>query len=76
MLVGKFEYEVIQVYRQYIQSVANSSSGRSDYQKKCARYLRDMKKIAGKQSTEGIIRELSVAYKRRPAFIDELSRVL
>ncbi|MFB9759571.1 SWIM zinc finger family protein [Ectobacillus funiculus] len=75
MLVGKFEYEVIQVYRQYIQSVANSSSGRSDYQKVC-KILKRYEKIAGKQSTEGIIRELSVAYKRRPAFIDELSRVL
>lgn len=75
MLVGRFEHGVIKVYRQHIQLAASSSSGRSEYQKVC-KILKRYERIAGKQSTEEIIRELSVAYKRRPAFIDELSRVL
>lgn len=74
MLVDKFENEVIEIYKKYIKSVASHSSNRKDYQRVCS-IIKRYKKIAGKKNQQEMINELSVLYKRRPAFIDEISKI-
>lgn len=74
MLVDKYKDEVIEIYKKHIKSVASSSSNRKSYQGVC-RILKRYKKIAGKNNQEELIRELGTTYKRRPAFVDELSRI-
>lgn len=73
-LKDKFKDEVIEVYKKYIKLAASSSSNRKDYQKVCG-ILKRYKKIAGEQSRKEIINELMRLYKKRPAFIDELSKI-
>ncbi|MGB9813896.1 MAG: SWIM zinc finger family protein [Thermovenabulum sp.] len=73
-LKDKFKDEVIEVYKKYIKLVANSSSNRKDYQKVCG-ILKRYKKIAGEKSQKEIINDLMSLYKKRPAFIDELSKI-
>ncbi|WP_346938485.1 hypothetical protein [uncultured Clostridium sp.] len=74
MLVDKFNDEVMEVYKEFIKSVASSSSNRREYQGVC-RILKRYKKIAGKESQEEMIKELSILYRKRPAFVDELSKI-
>ncbi len=74
MLVDKFRDEVIEIYKKHIKSVASSSSNRKAYQGVCG-MLKRYKKIAGKKNQEEMINELSVLYKKRPAFLDELSKI-
>lgn len=74
MLIDKFKDEVIEIYNKYIKSAASSSSNRKDYQGVC-RILKRYKKIAGKKNQEYIINELSALYRKRPAFVDELSKI-
>ncbi|MGI1690030.1 SWIM zinc finger family protein [Thermoanaerobacter uzonensis] len=73
-LKDKFKDEVIEVYKKYIKLAASSSSNRKDYQKVCG-ILKRYKKIAGEQSQKEIINDLMRLYKKRPAFIDELSKI-
>ncbi|AIS52840.1 SWIM zinc finger domain-containing protein [Thermoanaerobacter kivui] len=73
-LKDKFKDEVIEVYKKYIKLAASSSSKRSDYQKVCE-ILKRYKKIAGEKSQKEIKNELMSLYKKRPAFIDELSKI-
>ncbi len=74
MLVDKFRDEVIEIYKNSIKSTASFSSNRKAYQGVC-QMLKRYKKIAGKKNQEDIINELSALYKRRPAFVDELSKI-
>lgn len=74
MLAGKFKDEVINIYNKYIKSSANSSLNRKDYQRVCG-ILKRYKKIAGEKKQKGMINELSGLYRKRPAFIDELSKI-
>ncbi|EPY2278994.1 SWIM zinc finger family protein [Clostridium sporogenes] len=74
MLVDKFKYEVIEVYKKYIKLEASCSSNRKGYQRVCE-IIKRYEKIAGKENQQEMINELSVFNRRRPAFIDELSKV-
>ncbi|MEW8995294.1 SWIM zinc finger domain-containing protein [Clostridium sp.] len=74
MLIDRFKDEVIDVYSKFIKIAASQSSDRKAYRGVCA-ILKRYKKIAGKKNQEHMIRELSVLYKKRPAFIDELSKL-
>lgn len=74
MLVDNFMDEVIEIYNKYIKSAASSSSNRKDYQGVCG-MLKRYKKIAGKINQEYMINELSALYRKRPAFVDELSKI-
>ncbi len=74
ILVDKFEDEVVEIYKNYIKSEAESSSCRSHYKGVC-RILRKYEKIAGKESQKRVLNELSSLYRRRPAFLDELSKI-
>lgn len=74
MLVGTFPDEVAEIYKQYIKVAASTSSNRSAYKGVC-RILKQYKKITDTNHLEEVINELRVLYIRRPAFIDELSKV-
>lgn len=73
-LVEPFKEEVIVIYKQYIKSVAGTSSNRRDYQRICQKIKR-YKKIAGMQNQVELINELMGLYQKRPAFIDELGKI-
>ncbi|KOR25187.1 SWIM zinc finger family protein [Clostridium sp. L74] len=74
MLVDKFKNEVIEIYKKYIKSEAYHSSNRQEYNEVCT-IIRGYKDIAGKENQQEIINELSILYKRKPAFMDELSKI-
>lgn len=74
MLEDKFKDEVIEIYKRYIKSAANSSKNRSNYQRVCE-IIKRYKKVAGKENQEKIINDLIALYRKRPAFVDELSKI-
>lgn len=74
ILMDKFKDEVIEVYIKYIKFEASRATNRSHYKKVCA-IIRKYKRIAGKQSQIPIINELIALYRKKPAFLDELSRI-
>ncbi|WP_071458625.1 SWIM zinc finger family protein [Bacillus massilinigeriensis] len=74
MLQEMFKDEVIEVYKRYIKGVASSSSNRKAYQGVCG-VIKRYGRIAGKQNQAEIIHELTILYKKRPAFVDELSKI-
>lgn len=74
MLLDKYKDDVIEVYKKYIKHQASISSNRSNYKNVC-RILKQYKKIAGQQNFENIKGELSMLYRNRPAFLDELSKI-
>lgn len=73
MLKEKFKDEVIDLYIKHIKKKADNSSNRKEYQRVC-QILKRYKKIAGVKKQEELINELATMYRRRPAFIDELSK--
>ena len=74
LLKGNYPDEVVVLYRNHIRAVAKDSSKRSAYQDVCA-LIRRYKKIAGKDDATELVNELLILYKRRPAFVDELSKI-
>ncbi|PRX24056.1 putative Zn finger protein [Orenia metallireducens] len=74
MLIDRYKDEVIEIYKKFIKLEAKSASNRKMYQKVCKK-LENYKKIAGKEDLKELINELSITYKRRPAFLDELGKV-
>ncbi len=74
MLVDKFKDEVVEIYKKHIKSEASSSSNRKNYQQVCG-IVKRYKKIAGKKNQEEMVNGLCALYKRRPAFVDELSKI-
>lgn len=74
MLVKQYKDEVIQIYTSHIKQVASHSSDRRDYQGVCA-IIKRYKKIAGKKNQDELIQELIALYRKRPAFLDELSKI-
>jgi hypothetical protein len=74
ILIDKFKDEVIEIYKKYIKFEASRASNRSHYKSVCA-IIRKYKKIAGKQSQIPIVNELIALYRKKPAFLDELSRI-
>mgnify|MGYP001017603877 CR=1 FL=1 len=73
-LTDHFTDEVIEIYKKYIKSEAGSSSNRKEYQKVCG-ILKSYKRIVGKTNQDVLKNELIVLYKKRPAFVDELSKI-
>ncbi|OOM73782.1 hypothetical protein [Clostridium sp. BL-8] len=74
ILMDKFKDEVIEIYKKYIKFEASRATNRSHYKNVCT-IIRKYKKIAGKQSETPIINELIALYRKKPAFLDELSKV-
>lgn len=66
--------EIKNLYENAIRKHAIQAKNRRDYAE-CCRLLRRMKKLGDKKQVDVLVRELSVANKSRPAFLDELTRV-
>jgi len=73
-LVRKFRDEVVDIYYKYIKEKANYSSNRPAYRYVCE-ILKKYKNIVGEEKQIKLKNELSVLYKKRPAFVDELSKM-
>jgi len=74
LLIKNYNDEVVSIYRKYIDSRAHGATDRKQYKKVCS-IIKRYKKLAGKGSLEVIVGQLSMLYKRRSAFLDELSKV-
>lgn len=73
-LVGSFKDEIQQIYAKYIKMAAHATSDRRRYQDVC-RIIQRFEKVAGKNLREELVKELRDVYKRKPAFLDELSKI-
>ena len=73
-LKEKYPDEVVALYNNRIKAAAQSSSKRSAYQDVCS-LIRRYKKIAGKVNAAELVDELRVLYKKKRAFVDELSKL-
>ncbi|MCG7336612.1 hypothetical protein MHZ95_15180 [Sporosarcina sp. ACRSM] len=73
-LVGSFKDEIQQIYAKYIKMAAHAASDRRRYQDVC-RIIQRFEKVAGKNLREELVKELRDVYKRKPAFLDELSKI-
>ncbi|WP_409342883.1 hypothetical protein [Paenibacillus sp. MBLB4367] len=73
-LIADYRAEVEQIYSSHIYHAAEVSSNRKEYQRVCA-MLKRYKQIAGQVSQGEIIHRLEAQYNKRPAFLDELTRL-
>lgn len=73
-LSSKYHDEVSEIYINHIKEIAATASNRSQY-KSLGIIIKRFKKVAGKEKQEEIIKELIDNYKRRPAMVDELSKI-
>ena len=74
-LMDDHEEEAIHLFTIHIKNMADRTNNRSQYKGIC-QMLRRFKKIGGRERQIHLVEELQVQYKRRPAFIDELSKLL
>lgn len=74
LLKDNYADEVDVLYSNHIRSAAHSSSKRSAYQDVCS-LIRRYKHIAGKDNAAELVNELLVLYKKKRAFVDELSNL-
>lgn len=74
ILMDKFKDEVIEIYKKYIKFEASRAANRSHYNNVCG-IIKKYKKIAGKESQTQIINELIALYRKKSAFLDELSKI-
>ncbi|QGU00416.1 hypothetical protein SYNTR_1822 [Candidatus Syntrophocurvum alkaliphilum] len=75
LLNDRFSEEVVDLYKIHIRTKANNSSKRTDYRGVCE-ILKRYRKIAGKDKQKDMVNELKINYKNKPAFIDELSKII
>ena len=74
LLKDNYADEVDVLYSNHIRSAAHSSSKRSAYQDVCG-LIRRYKNIIGKDNAAELVNELLVLYKKKRAFVDELSKL-
>lgn len=73
-LLPHFKEQVYKIYERIIYDSSSRASNRNSYAEIC-RVIRHLKKIDGKQIANEIIHNLKNTNKRRPAFLDELSKI-
>ncbi|MGL5616733.1 MAG: SWIM zinc finger family protein [Sarcina sp.] len=73
-LIHKFKDEIMDIYKAYIKERASYALNRKEYQEVC-RILKKYKKIAGKEYEDKLKNNLIALYKKKPAFLDELSKI-
>ena len=73
-LIGQYEDEIQKIYKNSIESAASRASNRKGYQSIC-QMIRRYGKLIGKQHRQTIVDELRNSYPRKPAFLDELSKL-
>lgn len=73
-LMESHELEVVHLFATNVKMIAKGSASRSQYKGVC-QILRRFRKIGGNEACASLVEELKVLYKRRPAFMDELSKL-
>lgn len=73
-LVVPFTEEIKEIYAKYIKMEAHAASDRRRYQDACW-IIRRYEQVAGKTLRDQLVNELKDIYKRKPAFLDELSKI-
>jgi len=73
-LIPEFKDEVFTLFMQLIEQAAARADNRKKYQGVCA-IIRNLKKAGGRKQVLEIKQMLLIQYAKKPAFMDELSRV-
>jgi hypothetical protein len=73
-LIEDYFEEVNELFKKYIESVAEQASDRKKYKNVCS-LIKTYKKVCGDINAHKIIGELIYKYKRKPAFVDELGKL-
>lgn len=73
-LIDEYRHEVEQLFAAHIREEAARSGSRLHYRQVCSS-IRRYKKLFGEEKAAQIVLELKNRYRRRPAFIDEISRI-
>lgn len=68
-----YEEQAKEIYINYLLVEASKSSNRSHYKAVC-RQLKEFQKACGYEAVTKLITQLKSTYKKRPAFLDELSK--
>ncbi|MDR3293356.1 MAG: hypothetical protein LBT20_04545, partial [Clostridiales bacterium] len=74
-LLPDYKNEISQIFEPYIFSQAEQASDRSSYQKVCIT-IQHSAKACGIEFAKPIIQTLYEKYRKKPAFLDELSQAL
>lgn len=74
-LLPDFKDEVYRIFSRYIEQAAAGSNSRKDYQEVCG-IIRTLKKAGGHELAREIVQLLLHKYPRRPAFRDELTKLI
>ncbi len=73
-IAEEYPEEVSMIYRAKIEEMAEQAGDRKSYQEIC-RHLKELVKFGGTDSLRGMIADFRLRYKRRPAFMEELTKV-
>ncbi|MDW0111529.1 hypothetical protein [Sporosarcina aquimarina] len=73
-LIGTYQDDIRQIYEEHIMGEAHRASNRKGYQSVC-QMIRRYGKLVGKQHAQSIADKLRTNYPRKPAFLDELSKI-
>lgn len=73
-LLNDYYDEVEKIYRKHIENRASEGSNRSNYRAVCY-IIRKYLNIFGREIAQELIHKLKETYHRRPAFLDELSKI-
>ena len=69
-----YKEDVEYIYRVYIERISDMASDRKKYKSVC-KVIKGYKQLFGDIGTVKIVGELKAKYIKRPAFIDELSKI-
>lgn len=73
-LISRFSKELASMYEKVIVEELAPEAGRSNYRRTC-QFLRRMKKVGAQERVKALIEELSIKYKSRPTFLEEIRRI-
>ena len=73
-IITDYKNETNEIFNEFIARSSAQAANRRDYQRVCG-IIRTCKKACGKAAATAIIQELKMKYSRRPAFLDELSKI-
>lgn len=73
-LVDDYFEEAHDIFKQYIERIAEQASDRKKYKSVC-KVIKTYKKVFGDIHGQTIISQLKQNYNRRPAFVDELGKI-
>ena len=74
-LLVNYKEEVIDIYKNYIKVKASYSSNRSHYKEVCG-IIKRYEILAGNKNALELVKQFKVLYRKRPAFQDELGKLM